>query len=144
MFITTEIISLEKMLSPRPEAVCGAMASFFGIVRNDQHGRKVSRLFYDCYSSMADKQIGRIVDEVKRKFGVEDVRVLHRMGWLEIGEIAVGIVVCARHREEAFGACRHMIEEIKKRAPIWKKEIYADGTSEWVTIGCESCGMSHE
>ena len=81
---------------------------------------------------MANQEIRRIVDEVKKEYGVGDVQVLHRVGWLEVGEVAVAILVSAVHREEAFSACRSIIDQIKKQVPIWKKEIYEDGASEWV------------
>mgnify|MGYP001588353019 CR=1 FL=1 len=80
----------------------------------------------------ADRMIGMLVEEAKSRWPIEDLRVLHRVGELEIGEAAVAIAVSSAHRAEAFSACRFTIEEIKKRVPIWKKEIFEDGTREWV------------
>ena len=81
---------------------------------------------------MAEKMLEDLVLETKRRWPVDEVRILHRIGTLEVGEAAVAITVSSAHRAEAFEACRFVIEEIKKRVPIWKKEIFEDGTSEWV------------
>lgn len=139
MFITEKPIDLAEFFSQKPGEACGAAASFVGMVRNHDHGRAVSRLYYECYPSMAEKQIQSIIDEVKGRWTVDDVRVLHRIGWLGVGEAAVAIAVSSAHREEAFAACRYVIDEIKTRVPIWKKEVFEDGTSEWVF-----CGHPHE
>lgn len=133
MFITADSISLEKFFQERPDPSCGALASFVGIVRDYHEGREVKKLYYDCYQSMADREIGRIVDEVKKEYGVSDIEVLHRVGWLEVGEVAIAILVSAVHRSEAFSACKAVIDRIKEEVPIWKKEVYADGTSEWTS-----------
>ena len=132
MYITQEPVALKHFFSWLPNKSCGALASFVGIVRNYDHGRAVKKLFYECYFSMANRMIEKIVEQTKREWGVEQVRVLHRVGSLEIGEVAVAIAVSAVHRAEAFAACRFIIEEIKKKVPIWKKEIFEDDTSEWV------------
>src|SRR3989338_1977143 len=120
-FITNDPISLDQFFKEKPDPSCGALASFVGVVRNRQEGREVKKLYYECYLSMANQEIRRIVDEVKKEYGVGDVQVLHRVGWLEVGEVAVAILVSAVHREEAFSACRSVIDQIKKQVPIWKK-----------------------
>lgn len=124
------IVLQESFFKPGPS--CGAVASFVGLVRNHDHGRRVSRLHYECYLSMAEKMLERIVAEAKDRWPINEVRVVHRIGTLEIGEAAVAIAVSSAHRAEAFEACRFVIEEIKKRVPIWKKEIFEDGTGEWI------------
>lgn len=131
-FITDQPILLDTILQDKPEADCGATSLFVGRVRNHHEGRSVARLFYECYPAMADLQIGKIVESAKTSWGVKDVSVLHRAGWLEIGDIAIVIAVHCGHRDEAFQACREILEEIKKTVPIWKKEMYTDGTSDWV------------
>ena len=131
--ITEGPIHLKEFFSCAPSRSCGALASFVGIVRDHDRGRPVRKLIYDCYMSMADRVIGRLMDEAKGRWDVDDVHVLHRVGELEIGEVAVAIAVSSAHRAEAFSACRFMIEEMKIKVPIWKKEIYADGTREWVS-----------
>jgi molybdopterin synthase catalytic subunit len=130
--IIREPISVEDFLKEKPAASCGASAHFVGMVRNHHNGKSVKKLFYECYESMADKQIASIVDRVKRAHGVERIRVLHRVGWLEVGDVAVIVEASSAHREEAFLACREIIEAIKKKVPIWKKELYEDETSNWV------------
>lgn len=136
-FITKESISLEKILKNPVKPFCGAMVLFTGIVRNHHEGKRVKKLFYECYSRMAEKEIRSIIEEAQKKFSVQDVRVLHRIGWLEVGEVALVIIVSSSHRPEAFSACRMILEEIKKSVPIWKKEVYEDGTSEWV-LSCHT------
>jgi len=111
---------------------CGAWASFLGVVRNHNHGRQVRSLTYECYPSMAEKEIHRIGLEAKRRFGLSDVLIRHRVGRLQIGEVALSVAVSAPHRREAFEACRIVVDEIKRRVPIWKKEVYEDGSGEWV------------
>ena len=132
MRITQGPIRLDDFLSSAPGSSCGAVASFVGFVRDHDHGRRVLKLHYECYRSMAEKMLEDLVLETKRRWPVDEVRILHRIGTLEVGEAAVAITVSSAHRAEAFEACRFVIEEIKKRVPIWKKEIFEDGTSEWV------------
>ncbi len=132
MHITHQPISVETFLKEKPTASCGASVHFVGTVRNHQNGRAVKRLYYECYESMADKQIAAISDHVKHNYSVDRIRVLHRVGWLDVSDVAVIIETRSAHREEAFMACRAVIEEIKKKVPIWKKEVYEDGTSEWI------------
>ena len=133
MFITHQPISLIDFFGERSDELCGAIASFVGIVRGRQGGRRVKKLYYDCYQSMADQEIGLIIDQIKREYKVNEIRVLHRVGWLEVGEAAIVISVRAVHRNEAFSACRAVIDQIKEGVPIWKKETYADGISEWIS-----------
>ena len=133
MRVTRETIVLEKFFVETSDPSCGAVCSFVGLVRNHDHGRVVRRLHYECYASMAEKMMDRVILEAKEIWPVHEIRVLHRVGVLEIGEAAVAIQVSAAHRDEAFRACRFVIDEIKNRVPIWKKEIFADGTEEWAT-----------
>lgn len=132
MRITREPIRLSEFFSDGVDPLCGAVASFVGIVRDHDHGRHVLKLHYECYLSMAEKMLERIVGEAKKRWPVDEVVIRHRIGTLEIGEAAVAIAVSSAHRAEAFQVCRFVIEEIKKRVPIWKKEIFEDGTGEWV------------
>ena len=140
MHITDETINLQEFFSGESPRSCGAAASFAGIVRNHDHGRAVKSLYYDCYRSMAEKMIQALVQEAKAGWNVEKIQVSHRIGHLEIGEVAVAICVSSAHRAEAFEACRFIIERIKEKVPIWKKEIFEDGMSEWVS--CAHAGAS--
>ena len=136
MHITNRPIPLENFLTQKPDESCGAVASFAGVVRNHHQGRAVKRIYYDCYRTMADQQIQAMIAQLKKEFRVHEIRILHRVGWLEVGDVAVVIVVSAPHREAAFSACRSVIEEIKQKVPIWKKEVYADNASQWVLGAC--------
>lgn len=131
-YITDQPIGLDGYLSKVPHPSCGAVSTFMGVVRNHQNGKCVKTLYYECYQTMAEKQIRLIVDRIRERWSVHDIFVQHRIGWLEVGEIAVVIAVHSAHRDEAFAACRSIIDEIKRTVPIWKKEVYEDDTSEWV------------
>ncbi len=101
-------------------------------MRVQNAGRKVQRLEYQAFASMAEKQGARIVTEALRRFAVLDARCVHRVGRLALGDLAVWVGVSAAHRGPAFDACRFIIDEIKARVPIWKKEFYAAGDSGWI------------
>ena len=120
------------MIDQNFDVSCGATALFVGRVRNHHQGKAVQKLFYDCYLRMAEKMIGDIVDLAKEEWKVVGINILHRIGELKIGDIAIAIAVHSFHRAEAFLACREILERIKKTVPIWKKEFYGDGTQEWI------------
>ncbi len=109
----------------------GALCLFVGVVRNENQGRAVLRLEYEAYEEMALPLMEEIAAETRRLHPVTDVRLVHRLGRLEIGEASVAVAVSSPHRAEAFVACRFAIDTLKAKVPIWKKEIYADG-SEWL------------
>jgi molybdopterin synthase catalytic subunit len=110
----------------------GAISVFAGTVRETNDGRSVSAIDYSAYTSMAQVELGRILAEAAEQFGVSAIVVEHRVGPLALGDVAVAIVAAHAHRAPALDATRFVIEEIKKRVPIWKREHYADGTREWV------------
>lgn len=130
--LTHHPICVEQFLSEPPAPASGASVHFVGTVRNHHEGKRVARLYYECYESMAERQLDRIINRVKTDYPVGRVRVLHRLGWLEVGEAAVVIEVSSAHRKEAFEACRAVIEEVKRTVPIWKKEVDEAGAGEWV------------
>ena len=109
----------------------GAVCLFVGVVRNENQGRAVLRLEYEAYEEMALPLMEEIAAETGRLYPVTDVRLVHRLGRLEIGEASVAVAVSSPHRAEAFAACRFAIDALKARVPIWKKELYADG-SAWL------------
>ncbi len=119
------------------DPACGGYAAFEGWVRDHNEGRRVRRLEYEAFEPLAIKEGERIIAAAIARFGVEHAACVHRIGALEIGENAVWVGVTARHRDEAFRACRYIIDEVKQRLPIWKKEHYEDGDSGWVN--CERC-----
>ncbi|MBV8374634.1 MAG: molybdenum cofactor biosynthesis protein MoaE [Candidatus Eremiobacteraeota bacterium] len=111
---------------------CGGVVAFLGIVRERaDDGRAVERLYYEAFESMAIGEFETIAAEVKDRFGALRVAIVHRVGDLAIGEVAVAVAVSAEHRQAAFAACEYAIDELKRRAPIWKKELYADGSEQW-------------
>ncbi|MEO5826433.1 MAG: molybdenum cofactor biosynthesis protein MoaE [Gemmatimonadales bacterium] len=116
----------------------GAVTSFVGHVRNHHGGRSVDRLCYSAYHQMAERECAAIAEEAMTRWEVV-VAVRHRLGDLVVGDIAVAVAIGSAHRAEGFAACRFVIEEVKRRVPIWKHEHYADGTSAWVdpTAGVE-------
>jgi molybdopterin synthase catalytic subunit len=109
----------------------GALCLFLGVVRNQNGGRSVTHLEYEAYESMALTVMEEIDAEARRRWPVTDLRLVHRLGRLEIGEASVAVAAAAPHRAEAFAACRFAIDTLKTRAPIWKKEFYADG-AVWI------------
>ncbi|MCU0975541.1 MAG: ThiF family adenylyltransferase [Steroidobacteraceae bacterium] len=119
------------------DPACGGYASFEGWVRNENEGRRVERLDYESFETLAIREGERIIQEAIERFGVRHARCVHRIGELGLGELAVWVGVASGHRAEAFAACRYIIDEVKHRVPIWKKEHYADGDSGWVN--CERC-----
>jgi molybdopterin synthase catalytic subunit len=110
----------------------GALVVFEGWVRDHNHGRTVIRLAYEGAEQLAAREFALIADEAKTTFGVLTLRCAHRVGSLTPGEVAVWVGVISAHRGAAFDACRYVIDELKKRLPVWKKEFYADGDSGWI------------
>jgi molybdopterin synthase catalytic subunit len=109
----------------------GALCLFVGVVRNENAGRPVRHLEYEAYEEMAIPLMQQIAADAHRQWPVTEVRMVHRLGRLEIGEASVAVAVVSSHRAEAFAACRYVIDTLKARVPIWKKEYYADG-SAWL------------
>lgn len=113
-------------------ARAGAVVCFEGVVRDHNAGRAVLRLAYQAYAELAEREGGRILAQARELFELERVLCVHRVGELQIGDVAVWIGASAPHRDTAFAACRHVIDEVKRHVPIWKKEYYVDGESEWL------------
>ena len=113
----------------RTEPEDGALCVFTGVVRNHNDGKSVLYLEYEGYEEMVVSIFDDIAREAKQRFGVTAVRIVHRLGRMEIGETSVAVAVSSPHRGEAFEACRFAIDTLKHKAPIWKKEFYADGSS---------------
>ena len=119
------------------DPAAGGFAAFEGWVRNHNEGQVVARLEYEAFEALAVKEGERIIAEALRRFPIARAACVHRLGRLEIGELAVWVGVSSVHRDEAFAACRYIIDEVKQRVPIWKKEHYLNGDSGWVN--CERC-----
>ncbi len=120
----------------------GGYVSFEGWVRDHNDGQAVTRLEYEAFEELAVKEGERIVEEALRRFPVVQALCIHRVGALTLGEMAVWVGVSSEHRGEAFDACRFIIDEVKHRVPIWKKEHYRNGDSGWVN--CERCAAPAE
>ena len=123
------------------DPAAGGYCSFEGWVRNHHQGREVERLEYEAYPILAESEGKRILGEAIERFGLMHAVCTHRTGPLEIGGLAVVVCVSSAHRDAAFEACRYIIDEVKARGPIWKKEFFADGTSGWVR--CDHCAGDH-
>lgn len=116
---------------------CGGFAAFEGWVRDHNEGQKVTRLDYEAFEALGVREGERIIAEARERFGVERILCVHRLGSLDLTDVAVWVGAAAAHRDEAFRACRYVIDEVKHRVPIWKKEHYVSGDSGWVN--CERC-----
>ena len=130
--LTQEEIGVGVMMAKRGHPDCGALCCFEGRVRNHHEGRRVQKLIYQAYPKMAERELSRIQAEAEKEWPGLYVRVQHRIGELCVGDVAVVVLVWAPHRHEGFRACEAVMDRIKARVPIWKKEFYADGTTDWV------------
>jgi len=138
--LTEQPIRLDPLIDQVRAPDRGGIASFLGLVRDHHQGKGVLGLDYSAYGPMAELETERIINEAARRWATVAVAVQHRIGSLTVGDTAVAIVAAAAHRGEAFDACRYVIEELKKRVPVWKREMYSDGSVAWVdpTVGVES------
>jgi molybdopterin synthase catalytic subunit len=134
MYLTSEAIDLAALLAQVQSPARGGVACFLGTVRDHAGERAVVRLDYSAYGPMAEAECARIVAEAESRWSCR-VALRHRIGTLAIGDTAVAIAAAGAHRDEAFAACRYVIEEVKRRVPIWKREVFADGSVEWVGAG---------
>lgn len=122
----------EEMLASVTSEGDGATLLFTGTVRDHNRERPVLELTYETYREMAEAELGRIAEEALERFEISRIFAVHRTGSLEPGEASVATVVAAPHRQPCYEASRYLIEELKRRLPIWKRERYADGSSEWL------------
>jgi sulfur-carrier protein adenylyltransferase/sulfurtransferase len=142
---STDALDTAALARAMRDDACGGYAEFEGWVRDHNEGHAVTRLEYEAFAELAEKEGARIVAAAVEKFGVSRAACVHRVGSLGIGDVAVWVGVSAAHRDEAFRACRFIIDEVKHRVPIWKKEHYVTGDSGWVN--CERCaahGHDHD
>ena len=130
--IVTREINPALLIAEVQSTEYGAISLFAGTVRDTNDGRSVTAIDYSAYTSMAEAELGRILAEAEDRFAVTAIVVEHRVGQLALGEVSVAIVAAHAHRAPALDCTRFVIEEIKKRVPIWKQEHYADGSREWV------------
>ncbi len=129
-----ESLSLDRVVAAVSGSGMGGIVTFTGAVRRHSRGTTVERLEYSAYDAMATREMTRLCDEIEAEMPGTKLAVEHRVGKLDIGDLAVVIAAAAPHRAEAFAACRAMIDRLKDRVPIWKKEFGEDG-AEWVGLG---------
>ncbi len=129
--VTTDYTPPEAVINSLDRSIHGAVVTFLGTVRKYTEGREVIYLDYEAYPEMAEEQLRAIAEEVKAREGIEDVAIVHRIGRLSVGETSLTVAVASLHRRPGFDACLYTVERIKELAPIWKKEVWAEG-SVWV------------
>jgi molybdopterin synthase catalytic subunit len=129
--ITKNKIDVQRIIDAAQSPDCGAVSVFIGTVRNNSRNKEVNALEYEVYGEMAEKMIGKIMEEIKSKWEVSKIAVSHRIGKMDVGEITVAIAVSSPHRKDSIPACQYAIDRLKEIVPIWKKEHAVDGAS-WV------------
>lgn len=129
--IVAEPIDAEALADLVRTDACGAVCVFKGVARRYSRGREVVHLEYEAYPPMAERKFAEIAEEVRLKWGVDRIAIVHRVGVVPIGEASVVVAVAAPHRREAFAACQYAIDTLKQSVPIWKKEVWSDG-SQWI------------
>jgi molybdopterin synthase catalytic subunit len=132
--LVTRRIDVGALIAEVADISTGATAVFAGTVRDVNEGKPVSGIDYSAYTVMAERELLRIAQEAAHKFAPLNVVVEHRTGALALGDVSVGMATAHAHREPAIDGMRFVIEAIKQRVPIWKRELYADGTREWVGV----------
>ena len=130
--VTTDPLSIDEAYAAVRRDDCGAVALFVGTVRDHHDGKKVTRISYSSFKEMAEKEFAAIAKEAEARWKTGAMYIAHRTGALKIGDASVVIAVSSPHRAEAFEACRHAIETLKKMAPIWKEEFYDSGKA-WIS-----------
>ena len=140
--LTREEIDFHALTESVRSDQAGAVVLFLGTVREMTDGRQTVALDYDGYPAMANAKLAELEAEARRRWPVIEAAIAHRLGRLELGEVSVAVAVSCPHRGDAFDAGRFLIDQLKITVPIWKKENWADGTTEWVHPGSESPATS--
>ena len=130
--VTIEPLNVQQINDLVKRPTDGAVVTFDGIVRNNFDGRAVHYLEYEAYAAMAERKMAEIGAEVRRKFAIGEIAIVHRLGRLEIGESSIVVAVAAPHRHAAFEACAYAMDRVKEEVPVWKKEFFTDGADHWV------------
>jgi molybdopterin synthase catalytic subunit len=132
ILLTREPIDYHKLTESVRRPGCGAVVTFLGTVRDLTGDQVTVALDYEAYPGMAEKKMAEIEADTRARWPVGDIAMIHRLGHLEVGDISVAVAVSCPHRAQAFEACRHAIDRLKELVPIWKKENWSDGKTEWV------------
>jgi molybdopterin synthase catalytic subunit len=127
----TDPLSVDEVRSAVADPAAGAIALFVGTVRDHDHGRAVAALSYSAHPSGA-QQLREVAERVAGRYAVRALAAVHRVGDLDIGDVAVVVAAASDHRDEAFAACRALIEDLKATVPVWKQQLFPEGESEWV------------
>ena len=130
--LTRDSVSLERLLAEVTSPECGGTCAFVGTVRSGPEEGGVTAIEYSGYEQMVEGEFARILAEVRERWPAVRPRVQHRLGLVPLGEASIAIAAAAPHREQAFEACRYIIEAVKERVPIWKRELREDGSAVWV------------
>lgn len=133
--LTKDIIDHHALTEQVRRSDCGAVVTFLGTVRDLTDGKLTVALDYEAYPVMAEKKLAEIERDTRERWPVGDIALVHRLGHLEVGEVSVAVAVSCPHRAQAFEACRYAIDRLKELVPIWKKENWDDGSTEWVHPG---------
>jgi molybdopterin synthase catalytic subunit len=133
--LTHDVIDHAALTEQVRRSDCGAVVTFLGTVRDLTGNRVTLALDYDAYPAMAETKMAEIEADTRARWPVGEMVMVHRLGHLDVGAVSVAVAVSCPHRGQAFEACRHAIDRLKELVPIWKKENWADGTSEWVHPG---------
>jgi len=135
--LTRDVLDYHALTEQVRRPDCGAVVTFLGTVRDLTDGRVTVALDYEAYPGMAEKKMAEIEQDTRQRWPVGDMALVHRLGHLDVGEVSVAVAVSCPHRAQAFEACRYAIDRLKELVPIWKKENWADGSTEWVHPGTE-------
>lgn len=125
-----DVASLRESVPAHP--CCGAWVQFEGVVRTENGNRPVVAIEYECFQEMAERELEQIIDEAQKRWPVHEVRLAHRIGRVPAHEVSLLVLVTSPHRGDAFQAAQYIIDELKKRVPIWKKEFYDGGNAQWL------------
>lgn len=133
-YLTRRPLSIDQLVAQVSSPACGGTCVFLGTVRNGPEETGVTAIEYSAYEEMVEAEFGRLVADAATRWPGARIAVQHRLGTIPVGEASIGIAAAAPHRAAAFEVCRFVIEEVKRRIPVWKKELREDGTAVWVDL----------
>jgi molybdopterin synthase catalytic subunit len=136
--LTSETIDYARVTEAVRSPLAGAVVLFLGTVREMTDGRQTVALDYEAHPTMAETKMRELLEEARARWPIVEAAIVHRVGRLELGDVSVAVAVSTPHRQQAFEAGKYLIDRLKEIVPVWKKENWADGTTEWVHPGLES------
>jgi molybdopterin synthase catalytic subunit len=132
MYLTRDALAVDRLVAEVAAPTCGGTCIFLGTVRNGPDEQGVTAIEYSAYEEMVEAELGRLLADARGRWPETRIAVRHRLGTIPVGDASIAIAAAAPHRAQAFEACRYVIEEVKRRVPVWKKELRVDGTEVWV------------